>query len=283
MSSVSPVTASELGTLPDVFAFETASWTARETGEEPRNLIEAVATLPKMIDDGSLERGFWLPAQVVGATINQPLTRPNRLLLIREATKFALTMYAGTASLEAFEDLAANLEREGLMTTKMLPVYDGPTTDHSTAELSRQTAEKLAHKVNKETLLAIATCQGGFVAAAQIFLSLQRFRQDVTGNDALHPMRNSAEKMRDTVPYASDSEIEMLKEASSERRVVVIDEDANTGRSMTGTLRLIGERVTSFSSSTLGVVNYDNRSKRNRERQGEWWENHVPSRLRAKS
>jgi hypoxanthine-guanine phosphoribosyltransferase len=213
---------------------------------------------------------FWHPARLVRAAVNGgDITGEPNVELVQDATDYAASAYTGTPTVEQFSAVANRLAGHGFFTKWVEQTYDPTTLEAQRPERAAAAAERLHAHIGVRDLLVLPICHGGLLPAIEGTAYYQR----MTGADAAtYPIRYSRTKQLDRRPKVQPEALEHMREAAQDRTVVVYDDDTKTGRTVTRMLRYLQENGVQ-GNGLVGVVNYDRRSARLKNKQGSWFEN----------
>jgi hypothetical protein len=255
--------------LQGAFLFERLSLRHHDKIEWHGTAQDILRAVENAIVQNSLARSYWMSARLMRVIMHHSLNDPPaKAGLITQTTKFLLELYAGRSQAEDFSKIVQTIEAANLQHFVVEQEYDETTLEATVASRSRDAAHRLAQKTN-DPLLLLPLCNGGLVAGIQTALLHQRERP---GHDVmLYPVLFSRWKSGHLQPQINSHEQAFLQEASDGRKVVVFDEDASTGASVTRAMRYFSNLL-SGSLGTLGMVNQDSRSPLIIQTQGEWWE-----------
>lgn len=250
------------------FLFEQTDPAQHDTIEWKGTLHEIVSSVEAAVADNSLVQNFWMPARLLRVILDHCPGEIGDIRAINQATTFLVELYAGKATPEQFTRLTESLGALGLRAANIRTYqeYDEPTIESTTPQLAQKAAERLCDKTD-EPLLIIPLCHGGLIAGIQTTLAHQRLRPQ--HDTVLYPVRYSRFKWSDKRPNLSPYETAYLRNLAIGRQVVVVDEDAHSGVSVTNAMRHFADTLKAL---TIGLVNNDVRPAHIRRQQGEWWE-----------
>jgi hypothetical protein len=281
---VTPASTEDMGNLPVEFAFERASPFGMSYNGTVGDVLQTLTENASDTNTVPLDEGFWYPSLalrgVVDGTLNVDLI-PHRFGLINVAAQFALRAYAGSAQASDVHELGAAVAEadqyrvnvKSLNEMHLKQWGDGQTATATGAQYSLESANRLLTDYDEEILM-IAICHGGFPAAAQTFLMLERERQKsgYTGQDWLYPARFSSKKHGDIYLQITHEEVEALGVFAVGKLIVVHDEDAHSGTTIQAA---VDDMSTWFpGNEVIGITNYDAREAEAKMSQGVWFNNY---------
>lgn len=171
---------------------------------------------------------------------------------VEEVMGMAVDLHAGVATLEAFDDLSAELEEyPELLAANVLVKKDAVTADVSRPEYSTSVAELLQDELGGQDALFIALGNGAITSGIRTYLDYLKLTDSEAS--AIYPVRFSTAKKMDEVPQLSEDEADYLIDLAAQRdRVVVFDEDMCTGYTMRRATRFFNKLL---STETVPAAN----------------------------
>jgi hypothetical protein len=150
---------------------------------------------------------------------------------VRAVTKFALSVFDGTATPAAIYDVLSDNPGSRLaFDTPVHQTEDITTFDSTSLEKITDAAARLAELVGKEDVLFLSLCHGGLIAGAGTFMTREQARPQ--GDSLFYPVRFSRYKHGDTAPMLSHDEVQRLRMESVGRAIVAFDEDMCSGNTL---------------------------------------------------
>jgi hypothetical protein len=176
------------------------------------------------------------PPRIIKAVVDYKINNPDAtgsFGLVREAIALGVDVYRGDSEIggkiEQFREQAGEVGGAALMGSLIEQKVDRTTWHASDPQKSRHTAGRLSRVHGNEGLLFIALAHGGVAAGMDSYL---QYRQQTNSDSAFHVVRYSRDKLGDREPRVSSEESAFLQEQSVGRGVVVFDEDACSGNTI---------------------------------------------------
>lgn len=132
--------------------------------------------------------------------------------------------------------------------------YDNVTTVSSMAQHSKRSVNLLENELkSNEPILFIPLVYGGLPAGMDVYLRYT-CPKDIHEQSYFHPIRFSLHKSKDKIPHILPHEYEFIQSLAENKKVVIFDEDRNTGHTMSKAMRFIKDIT---GGEVYGLVNHD--------------------------
>jgi hypothetical protein len=213
----------------------------------------------------------WYPDRLLGAVLDG--RRPegtDRIQLVEDTAAFALEACRGVRDGVRLESIQQQLGQHGLMRHIVRHSYDPWSLTGTDPERSRHTADWLLNTF-RDSLLIVPLGHGGLPVGSQVGALLRQAGMNAQ-DAAIYPLLFSRAKRFQWHPRITQEELDYLRIQSYGRQVVVLDEDAKTGTTVSRAVRFLrGHGIAG--KAIAGVVNHDRRTHRRQAKQGVHWEN----------
>lgn len=274
-----PANVTDIGELPLPHSFELTSFQQISAGMEWQGtaqeaLVEIARETTYSTPGMPIARSFWHLPRLIKVAVDSEVIGTDRLELVSEVTRFALQVYATGSDTEGLTKVTGMFAAHGLLDSPVAQKKDHATLFASTVQRSLDAAERLTEKVKEpefnRPLLILPVCHGGVAAGLSVALKTGEFRNN--RDIQVYPIRYSRAKSKDLRPKISNAEIGLIATSLEDRTVVVSDEDACTGRTIQGIIRLLQWHLPA-DSPIIGIANDDSRGGSTaKATQGVWWE-----------
>ena len=271
------VRVSELGNLPEQFAFETmvaaTASTALPAITSGALLLNLQRGRTSRLDRMPEDYGFFLPQALTGLILSSSVDGEPLTHLINASTRVSLGYYAGrlaAADCEQLQELLVANELAG----KVPPLrrHDSISDKATEPVHSQASAQRMVSKfAPDERLLVVPIFGGGYVPGIQTTLLYQRERPNA--DVAVYPIYYSIQKALHTAPLLTEAQISYLRAITADRTIVLHDEDGSNRVDGTMSMAVAFFRRALNHPRVYGIVNLDNRDETIRAATGEWWEN----------
>jgi hypothetical protein len=174
------------------------------------------------------------PPRAIRAAIDYKVARPDLSAandLVKESIALGLKMYKDPEhSTELLERFTVHVEEDApdLMTLPLVQKKDVTTWEASHHERSEKSALELAE--GNDDVLFIALAHGGVAAGMDTYLRYCDIKKST--ESSFYVVRLSHSSTYDKDPQISKPEEEYLRDQSSDRSVVIFDEDQGTGMTL---------------------------------------------------
>lgn len=211
------------------------------------------------------------PPRIIRAYLDYKIQNPSAPEieeLLRDSIQLGLDIYKGEErAAKELEELRYKTIETGnsvILEKDVIQNSDGITWRATNPALSIDTAHDLAVLAKGESVLFLAMAHGGVAAGMDTYLRYC----DYTGadNSIFYAARFSTTKFWDKYPQVSSSEIAYLREQSQDRRIVLFDEDRQSGKTL-DTARHFFSYYLLPQEEIIVVSNLDQRSESEKSRE----------------
>ena len=177
------------------------------------------------------------PPRIIRAIVDYKINHPHLEEaedLLKDAIAECLEMYRdpnySSQGAVKLRNKVHDLGLEDLLTKPLTQPSDMTTLKASSKFRSDNSAHSLVAQAESKDVLFIALGHGGVGAGMDVFLKYL----DLTGStdSAFYVARLSTQKLGDSKPRLSPTEIEYLKKLGNKRQVIIFDEDSFSGRTI---------------------------------------------------
>ncbi|MBS3094878.1 hypothetical protein J4474_04385 [Candidatus Pacearchaeota archaeon] len=186
----------------------------------------------------------------------------NLIKLINEAMDFCMEVYSGKNYEQNLDKLKIEIDNyfQYFKRKAILEIDDHVSWTSTHPDLNKSTAKLLSQF---PSILMIPMAHGSLRAATDIFLRYKDMKPE--SDSVIYPVRFSTRKLCDCKPKLWHVECEYLIEKSSEREVILFDEDIFEGGTMVKAIgffeQIFGKRVTAMANTSrhtkAGIISRD--------------------------
>jgi hypothetical protein len=230
--------------------------------------------LDRDISVETLTDNFWETYIVVKAVVDRVATNDkNRIRIIDEATNLMAEHYAGFEYRDRIKRIKKELGHFGINLSRKVEQKHREDTGFASHPNGSMTVANRLKEITKEPILFIPICHSGVPTGVQTLL----YHRQAYPESTLYPIRYSIQTGYDLCPIISKYEQSHISNLSENRAVVVIDDVASSGNTISGVIRAC-DKFLPNDVSLLGIANDDRRQYYNFDNQGKYWDKLTNSR-----